>query len=148
MNTTEEQDYENMKEWDRLTELGELHYHTQRILDRTFQSGVSDAVIHTDPVNEYSVNKVDPLPVKELVPELNKLFNSGHDIVLETNQGYDDEGGDCYQAYIIKPEHKEAFWKYYNENIDRDGKMLWQLCIFEYILANPSHFITLWAGPY
>lgn len=123
-----------------------LHYQTRRIITRVQNNYNTDTLIHTAPADEYLTG--EPVPVQELVPELEKLFGSGHDIILETNQGYDDEGGDCYQAFLIKPEHKEAFNAYFDTNYERAGKMLWQLSIMEYITKNPSHIITIWAGAY
>lgn len=125
-----------------------LHYQTRRIINRVQNNYNTDALIHTAPADEYFTGQTEPAPVQELVPELEKLFNSGHDIILETNQGYDDEGGDCYQAFLIKPEHKEEFNAYFDRNYDRDGKMLWQLSIMEYITKYPSHIVTIWAGAY
>lgn len=125
-----------------------LNYQTKRLIKRVNNNYNDKAHLHLDPADAYFQSEKDPCPIEDLIPELETLFNQGADIILETNQGYDDEGGDCYQAYIIRPEFKATFQHYYDLNYERDGKCLFQLCIMEYITQNPEHIITLWAGPY
>lgn len=118
------------------------NYQTLRILKMVGCNDNQEINISTDPKDNV-IHYAEP----EIMEKLDKLFDDGADIILETNQGYDDDGGDCYQAYVIKAEHKEEFNRFWNQRME-DNQDHWQLAIFCYILTNPEHIITVWAGPY
>lgn len=118
--------------------MNNLHYATQRIIDRVLTNANSDAAIWGD-----EIKRIDPVPVKDLIPELEHLFNNGYDIVLETNQGFDDDGGDCYIAYLIKPQCKDKLHKAWEEDAED-----FNLVTMNHLIKNPKDFIQIWAGPY
>ena len=126
------------------------HFNTERILGRVSGNWNDWCYLSTVPVNECQASGTpEPQEInQELANELDKLFEGGADLILETNQVHDDEGGDCYQAYIVLPEAKKGFWEYWDDNSERDGLCLWQLCIMEYIVKFPSNVRMVWAGPY
>lgn len=129
----------------------ELTYQTRRIIQRVQNNQNDQAAIHLS-VHKYAKKGEDqePRPIDDpiLINAINNLFLIGYDIYLETNQGYDDEGGDCYIAYLVKPRFKKAARHYWDMNYERDGQMLFNIALMEYIVKYPSHFIQIWAGPY
>lgn len=126
------------------------HYNTERILDRVHHNQNDECYIGTEPANEYQTESFpEPEQInQELADQLDFMFEAGAELILETNQGHDDEGGDCYQAYIVLPDFKKHFQEYYDDNYERDGKCLWQLCVMEYINKFPGNLRIVWAGAY
>ena len=108
-------------------------------------------VLQMGPINGHFDDLTDSGPDllnQDMVTRLDFLFLAGHAIILESDIGYDDDGGNCYQAYILKPEHKEAYDKHYFHSLEDENMANSSLVAFQYILAYPDHFISVWAGPY
>ncbi len=125
-------------------------YHTGRIINRVAENYNHDMVLQFSPINGH-FNDEDTEPDRidqSMVTRLDFLFLAGAEIVLETDIGYDDDGGNCYQAYIIKPEHKAEYDKHYFHSLEDENMANSSLVAFTYILAHPDHFISVWAGPY
>ena len=84
--------------------------------------------------------------------KLDSLFTEDNsDLVLEIYEDHGSEGGECYQAYIIKGEHQKALQTYMdhrNEVGELIGKQYYFLSKLEYITMHPDQFIVVWAGPY
>jgi hypothetical protein len=131
-------------------EITYTHYNTKRILHKVCTNQNDEAYISDRPVNEYQTGVYpEPRPIDQaFADQLDKLFKEGADILLETNQGWNDEGGDCYQAYIVLPEFTKHAWEYWDLNYERDGQCLWQICLMEYIMKFPANLRVVWAGAY
>ena len=130
-----------------------MHYATRRIIKCVNRNYNSQMTIYYKPANLYPTDYQEPQEPELLIEELENLFNSGNEIILETQQGFDDEGQDCYHAYIIRAEYKEQYYHYWDMNYERklpngEPQALYQLCTMEYILKHPEHIITIWAGPF
>ena len=119
-------------------------YKTERILQQIEQND-----------NQYSEFKFDMLTSGSLNPEipdqafadvLDTLFQNGAEIALETHTGFDDDGGDCYQCYIVKPEWRDAFHHYLDTTID-DDCFIFHIAAMRYVVMNSNHIAIVWAGP-
>jgi len=140
-----------------------MHYSTQRIMDRVYNNG---GPVYNDDIQvllgytsgyEKLDDHPEPLSMEEFqttvpttdtilsFPEyLDDIFEDGAYLLLETYDSADDDGGPCYQAYIIDPDwvqHYEAYLDH-NQQLDRN------VAILRYISDNPEAFTIIWAGPY
>lgn len=78
---------------------------------------------------------------RQLHKSLDQLFNDGASLILETDRGWDDEGGNCFEAYILMKEWTADF---FDNSINSDD----QLYSMRYIVEHPDRFWLLWSGPY
>ena len=140
-----------------------MHYSTQRIMDQVYNNG---GAVYNDDIQilhgyvsgyEKADGQPEPLsmedfqttiPTTDVVlsfPEhLDEIFEDGAQLLIETYDSADDDGGSCYQAYILDPDwvqHYEAYLEH-NQQLDRNIAML------RYISDNPEAFMIIWAGPY
>jgi len=124
------------------------HYATKRIIEQIDNNDNYDCYLSNGPIDSYNGSNEPHELNQKFADKLDRIFKSGADIVLETKQGYADDGGDCYQAYILLPEYQKEFNEYFEENYEKDGKCYFQLCIMEYLLSKPEQLRVVWAGPY
>lgn len=127
------------------------HYQTKHLIFKIEHNANAHCTLTEGAGRIHEEGMPEPeLPGRWLRTQLNKLFGAGAYLVLETNTSWDDEGGDCYQAYIIAPEHA----KEYHEERDKatmgpvDGPPPDLLFEHRYLVAHPERFWHIWAGPY
>ena len=103
------------------------HYATQHILLRVRSNDNNDLTID---------DKAPPrFPDQSVADELDKLFLDGAKLIHEGHELFDDDGGECYTAYILKAGLVNAY--------NASG-----ILAMKYIVEHPEYIITVWAGPY
>ena len=140
-----------------------MHYNTRRIIDQVRSNDNQDIQIMFGTTKGLVVPdwQPKPLPIEEFriiggcVPSvtferyLDGIFHDGADLIMEAFQGHDDDGGTCYQAYILKVDWVAHFNKYYLEKYTgsmADSNL--QLITMKYLVANPDSHMVIWSGPY
>lgn len=78
---------------------------------------------------------------------LDHIFEDGAQLIIETYEGADDDGGTCYQAFILDVDWVHHFWRDFNaSNLIQSVNLT--LFTVEFIINNPEAFMVVWAGPY
>ena len=133
-----------------------MHYHTERILAQIRNNYNQDFAILTEPADQrFEKNSPyrEPVNIDDLeelkdrdryILFLEELFECGAELILETHEGHEDDGGTCYCAYIVRDAFENHFREYWNSH--QQSKT--GICTLSYIAAFPKHIITVWAGPY
>ena len=125
----------------------ENHYATDHLIHQV-NHNYNDQTVLSQHLEWRTLETAEPDDIETLVPRLNDIFNAGGSIILETSQGFDDDGGNCYQAYIVEKKNAKHFQEYWDDNYEKDDTPRYQHCIFEYIVKYPENLMVLWAGPY
>jgi hypothetical protein len=116
-----------------------MHYHTQRILERVEDSYCS---LHDGGLQVPGEDWPEPKkPDRALQRQLDALFESGAELAFEMDHGWADEGGNCYQAFILKPEFVKEWANRAQESNDPTFPAR------EYASA-PGRYWIFWQGPY
>lgn len=131
------------------------HYATQRILN-TISNQSNDHFIINENVKTFKGTPYqEPTPASDItdtdtlanIKKLNDIFsNPKAQIILETNTGFDDDGENCYEAYILKPDHVEHFNTFMYNSCKYQNHYVFS--ILQYITQFPENVISVWAGPY
>jgi len=96
--------------------------------------------------HDFFGDKFNPQPLQDQVPRILDL--SDHQLLMTkiTNEG--DEGGNCIEFFLLKPEWKNAYWGKWND-IDKSDNEKSRLTLdHRYLLKHPKQFIHIWCGPY
>ena len=120
-------------------------YRTERILQQIKRNDNQYAEFKLGMLTPGSLNP--DIPNHAFADAIDTLFKNGAEIVLETHTGFDDDGGDCYQCYIVKPEWKATFHHYLDTTID-DDCFIFHIAAMQYIVMHPNRIAIVWAGPY
>lgn len=81
------------------------------------------------------------LPDEELTKQLNDLFDGGAILAFEMDFGWDDEGGNCYQAFILKAEFVQRWSDQFADLNDPTFPA-------RHFASAPGQYWVLWQGPY
>lgn len=123
-----------------------MNYQTQRIITSVQNNYNFLMTLNLQGCNEFAEpGSPDPADPKSFEEQLDSLFNNGASIAFEILNGWDDEGGQSYNAYIIKPEFFSHYQYFLDSNMD---KQLYNFSVMTYISQNPNHFAHVWAGPF
>lgn len=131
--------------------LKKSHYQTAHVLENVVRNYNSNVSL-TKGLNRMFDPSVDSEPSDpELIRSvLDDLFNSGAWLALETYENWDDEGGQCYQAYIVSPEFVQLYHKDRDQvvypPVDKQQPDL--LFTHRHIVEHPEQYWLVWAGPY
>ena len=139
-----------------------MHYNTKRIIDQVRSNENQDIQVMFGTTNGLIIPNWQPMPLSiedfEIIggmptvgfeQYLDGIFEDGADLLIETYQGHDDDGGTCYQAYILQVDWVAHFNAYCLEKFT--GSMAesnLQLLTMKYLIANPDSYMIIWAGPY
>lgn len=130
------------------------HYQTRHIVWKIDHNANSYCTLLKGGPKMHEEGDREPeLPGAWLKQQLNLIFEEGGELVLETNRGWDDEGGDCYEAWIVLPEFRKHYFEQYDKETmppsegpnARTPELMFEL---KYIAAHPEQFAYIWAGPY
>ncbi len=142
-----------------------MHYHTERIINQVYNNQLAythyndDIQVLFGSTNGFNVAPWLPYPcsmesfqvtvpttdvVLSLPEYLDGIFEDESQLILETHEGIDDDGGSCYQAYILMEDHVQHFYHEFRQSGDPSVSLF----LFKYILDNPEAFMIIWAGPY
>ena len=145
-----------------------MHYSTERIINAVYNNYAGCGIYNDDiqilfgttngfekpPWQSEPCSMEDfqvTVPTTDVVhsfPEyLDPIFEDESQLILETYEGADDDGGPCYQAFILVEDWVSHFWQEYNQQAAVQQVFL-NLFIFNYISKNPEAFMIIWAGPY
>lgn len=131
------------------------HYATQRILKTIFHQLNNHFIINENVKSFKGTPYQEPTPASDItdtdtlanIKKLNDIFsNPKAQIILETNTGFDDDGENCYEVYILKPEHFDHFNTFRNDSNLNETHYIFS--IMQYITLFPENVISVWAGPY
>lgn len=125
------------------------HYQTAHILENVVRNYNSQVSLTRQPGRYFLDGDPEPGDPELIRPFLDRLFQKGAWLALETYENWDDEGGQCYQAYIVAPEHVKA----YHEAKDlamypADGEPYDGLFVHRHLASHPDQYFLVWAGPY
>lgn len=119
-----------------------MNYNTQRIIN-AIKDNYNDRGIIIYNAHEYAGEGV-PVNPEALIQPLNELFNQGALILLETRIGYDDEGGESYDAFVLKPE----LINHHADYVIEHDRMPYVAAAMKYITEFPENVAHVWAGPF
>ena len=142
-----------------------MHYSTERIMNAVYNNHIG-ADLYNDDIQiifgtalgqqippwqrePYSMEAFQvTVPTTDIVLSffeyLDAIFEDGAELIIETTILAGDDGGPCYQAYIL-----DVDWvQHYNEYMDQQADALLHDSIFSYITTNNEAFMMVWAGPY
>jgi hypothetical protein len=115
------------------------HYQTPHVLRRI---GGNYCSLHDGGLQVPGEDWPEPKkPDEGLTKQLDDLFNGGAILTFEMDFGWDDELGNCYQAFILKAEFVQD---YSNRFVDSNDPTY---PAREYASA-PGRYWILWQGPY
>jgi hypothetical protein len=116
-----------------------MHYQAKHILGRVGDNycSLSDNGLQV-PGEDWPEPK---LPDRELQLQLDALFEGGAELAFEMDFGWADEGGNCYQAFILKPEFVGEWANKAQDSNDPTFPA-------REFAAAPGRYWILWQGPY
>lgn len=115
------------------------HYQTLHLMSKVHGEHVS---LHDNGTHPPGTDIPEPkLADRALSEQLDDLFNGGAHLAFEMNFGWDDEGGNCYQAFILKADHVQ---RYSDAFIDTNDPTF----PARFYASNPEDFWILWQGAY
>lgn len=117
------------------------HYQTNHIMESLRRRANGDYAILRDRLTPQFDPNQEPVERHRLIPKLNELFDGGAIVAFSTDSNWDDDGGNCYNVYILKKE----FVKDYCDNLFESDDGLYYL---KHFVAHPDQYWHLWAGPF
>lgn len=127
-----------------------LHYQTEHILKSLEDNkSFSNYCLCITETNEFT-NSADILDLRDendkrlATQQLEELFDKGYDTIFQVRSGYDEEGGQCIEHYLIKPEH----YPHLQNLISSYEGPSFHSFYMKYLLDFPEHTLTVWSGAY
>ena len=120
------------------------NYQTQDIIRNVHTNTNKEWVLRTS-ILEYE-NSATSTDLKELSEVLDYHFDNDAIVIMHTHTLSDDDGGECYQAYILKGSHHQFYLDIHQEVMQDDTINQMATFDMQYIINHPSHVMILWAG--